>query len=114
MRHGRETARKESDERKTEWTKTPGVCLSAKVETHSVFPRARILLIRWETDLHLCWSQKPVWVRVRTQWQGQLPPWLPHPYKYRKCKCRFAGDIPAGPSPQGCRQEKGEVIRKAR
>lgn len=74
MRHGRETERKESDERKTEWTKTPGVCLSAKVETHSVFPTARILLIRWETDLHLCWSQKPVWVRVRTQWQGQLPP----------------------------------------
>ena len=40
--------------------------------------------------------------------------WLPHPSKYRKRKCRFAGDIPASPSPQGCRQEKGEVIRKAR
>lgn len=49
MGQGRETARKESDERKPEWIKTPGVCLSPKVETRSLFPGARTLLVRWET-----------------------------------------------------------------
>lgn len=52
---------------------------------------ARSLLVRWETDLQLCWSQKPVWMRVRTQWHSQSPPWLPHPSKHRKHKCRLAG-----------------------